>query len=157
MASRLTIKQEKYVQGLIEGLSQREAYRRAYPNTKMKDKTIDEEASKMLKNPKISQRYEELISEHKAKALWTREEAVETLRWLKKKAEDDIEAQGFRQANSTALVNAVKELNAMEGMYHSDKIQAAKLEIERAKAEKGTDTENEVADILRGLVNGTDS
>lgn len=57
---RLTPKQEKYVQGLIQGLTQREAYKRAYNAKNMSNNSIDREASLLLKNPKVSQRYEEL-------------------------------------------------------------------------------------------------
>ena len=38
MADKLTIKQERYVQGLFAGLSQREAYMQAYNAEKMQDK-----------------------------------------------------------------------------------------------------------------------
>lgn len=64
----LTAKQEKFVQGLIEGKSQREAYKAAYDAERMKDSTIDDTASKLLKKPEIAHRYKELrhASEDKA-------------------------------------------------------------------------------------------
>ena len=49
MAGKLTVKQEKYVQGLFAGLSQREAYKQAYNCENMTDKTIDEKACKLSK------------------------------------------------------------------------------------------------------------
>jgi phage terminase small subunit len=59
----LTDKQEKFVQGLIAGKSQREAYRAAYPRSlNWTDKSVDETASKLLKNPKVFPRYEDLHS-----------------------------------------------------------------------------------------------
>jgi phage terminase small subunit len=57
---RLTPKQERYVQGLFAGLSQREAYRQAYSHNKMTDKQVDEEACKLAAHPKIVQRLDEL-------------------------------------------------------------------------------------------------
>ena len=121
----LTTKQEKYVQGLVAGLSQREAYRQAgYATEGKSDNTIDANASRLFKNSKVLTRYNELIEEHKTKALWTREEAINKLKWLMSKAESSIEIQdeGYvRQGTSTAFVNTVQELNKLEGLYPSDK------------------------------------
>lgn len=60
MASKLTFKQEKYVQELVKGKSQREAYKAAYNTNKMSDKTIDEKASRLLSQGKVRARYNEL-------------------------------------------------------------------------------------------------
>lgn len=64
----LTQKQEKYVQGLIAGMSQREAYRAAYDAQGMKDSTIDKRASELMQHGEVAGRYEELrrASEEKA-------------------------------------------------------------------------------------------
>lgn len=56
----LTDKQEKFVQGLLSGLSQREAYKRAYNTSKMTDKTVDEKACRLFKNDKVRTRYDEI-------------------------------------------------------------------------------------------------
>ena len=116
----LTPKQEKYVQGLVAGLSQRQAYIQAYSTKNMKDTTIDNNAYKLMQNNEISTRYNELMDEHKEKALWTREQAVNDLIWLKEQAKKSIKEQDdgyIRQGTSTAYVNAIKELNALEGVY----------------------------------------
>ena len=64
MASKnamLTDKQEKFVQELIKGKSQREAYRAAYPtSTKWLDTAVDCNASKVFSDAKVLQRYEAL-------------------------------------------------------------------------------------------------
>ena len=57
----LTQKQEKYVRGLVAGLSQREAYKQAYNAENMKDTTIDARASKLLAEYKVNKRYRELL------------------------------------------------------------------------------------------------
>ena len=57
----LTDKQEKYVQGLLKGLSQREAYHEAYPKSKKwKDTSVDSKASTLLSNVKVKQRFDQL-------------------------------------------------------------------------------------------------
>ena len=123
----LTSKQEKYVQGLVAGLSQRQAYREAYPNSiDWKDRTVDSRASELLKKSNVLGRYNELMEEHKNKALWTREEAINELKWLYKQAIKSIEDQdeGYvRQGTSSALLGAIQELNKLEDLYPSDKHQ----------------------------------
>jgi len=119
--NNLTPKQESFVQGLIAGLSQRQAYIEAGYSTKNKTNNyIDVEASRLFKNPKVFQRYNELMDKHRDKALWTREQAVNDLIWLKEQAKKSIKEQDegyIRQGTSTAYVNAIKELNALEGVY----------------------------------------
>lgn len=53
----LTDKQEKFVQELIKGKSQREAYKIAYNTKKMTDKSIDVKASELFNNGKVTVRY----------------------------------------------------------------------------------------------------
>lgn len=62
MKKSLTNKQEKFVQGLVKGLSQREAYKQSYNAFKMKDETIDNKAYILFKRDDIRARYEELNS-----------------------------------------------------------------------------------------------
>lgn len=56
----LTDKQERFVEELIKGKSQREAYKIAYDAEKMKDTSIDNKASELFKKVEIRGRYEEL-------------------------------------------------------------------------------------------------
>ena len=123
----LTAKREKFVRGLVSGLSQRQAYYEAFPNSKKwKPETVDNKASKLFKENEILARYNELMEEHKNKALWTREEAVNELKWLYKQAIKSIEEQdeGYvRQGTSSALLGAIQELNKLEDLYPSDKHQ----------------------------------
>lgn len=123
----LTAKREKFVRGLVSGLSQRQAYYEAYPNSKKwKPETVDNKASKLFKENEILARYNELMEEHKNKALWTREEAVNELKWLYQQAIKSIKEQdeGYvRQGTSSALLGAIQELNKLEDLYPSDKHQ----------------------------------
>ena len=119
----LTSKQEKFIQALVAGKSQRQAYKEAYNATKMKDETIDTRACELLKNSKVKARYNELLEEHKNKALYTREEMVNDLIWIKEKAKEDINnaKKGLRQANGTIFINAIKELGELNELYPSKK------------------------------------
>ena len=119
----LTSKQEKFIQALVAGKSQRQAYKEAYNAAKMKDETIDTRACELLKNSKVKARYNELLEEHKNKALYTREEMVNDLIWIKEKAKEDIKnpKKGLRQANGTIFINALKELGELNELYPSKK------------------------------------
>lgn len=147
--SRLTAKQEKYVQGLVSGLSQRQAYIEAYPNSKKwKPKNVDSKASGLLKQDKVLARYNELIEEHKQKALWTREKASEHLIWLVKQSIISIKEHdgGYvRQGTSSALLGAIRELNELELLYPVQQAQVAKM------TESNENQEENVGTMMRRL------
>jgi hypothetical protein len=140
----LTPKQEMFIQGIVSGLSQREAYKQAYNTSKMKDETIDVKASVMFNNDKIRIRYDELIEQFKEKALYTREEAVNDLIWIKEKAKEDIEnpKRGLKQANGTVFLNSIKELCLLNDLY-PDK-----------KAKEEENQENDIAQVLKEALEG---
>ena len=72
----LTIKQEKYAQGLFAGLSQREAYKQAYDAENMTDEVIDVKACELAANGKVAVRLEELENELKLRNMVTVERVV---------------------------------------------------------------------------------
>ena len=137
----LTTKQEIFVQRLIEGNSQREAYKFAYNCENMKDSTIDNNAYKLMQNNEILTRYQELLNEHKQKALYTREEAVNDLIWIKEKAREDIEYRGLKQANGGHFLKSINELCQLEGLYPT-------------KEEDKKDTEEDIAKVLKEALEG---
>lgn len=87
----LTKKQEIFVQELIKGKSQREAYKKAYDASKMKDTTIDSKASILFKDEKVRARFDELKGKVVARA---EEEAImsalEVLKEIESIAKTDI-------------------------------------------------------------------
>ena len=131
----LTIKEEIFVQRRIEGYSQTEAYRFAYNCENMKDKTITEKASKLMAKDNVRARYEELLEEHKQKALWNRSKAEEKLMWLLDKSQKDIEYRGLKQANSNSMLNTIKELNTLTDLYPK-KNKEEDINLEDREAEK---------------------
>ena len=112
----LTTKQEIFVQRLIEGYSQREAYKFAFNCNKMKDSTIDVRACELFNNSKVKVRYEELKQELKERAFYTVEKANEDLEWIKAKAKEDIEYRGIKQANASAYLGATKQQIELNGI-----------------------------------------
>jgi len=76
LKDKLTIKQEKYAQGLFSGLSQREAYKQAYDCENMTDKTIDEAACRGAADCKVIARVNELQDELKYRNMATTERVL---------------------------------------------------------------------------------
>ena len=105
----LTAKQEKFVQNLVKGMSQREAYKNSYNSSNIKDETIDIKASLVLKLEKIRARYEELTERTAKKTIITAQERMEFL--TKIILGEDAEA--YLQDK----MKAVDLLNKMDGQY----------------------------------------
>ena len=104
----LTAKQEKFVRNLIEGMSQREAYKNSYNASKMADKTIDEKACLLFADDKIRARYKELQDELAEQSIMT---AKERLVYL-----TDI-IKGNEEADMNAKLKAIDIMNKMQGEY----------------------------------------
>ena len=72
----LTSKQEMYSIEVVKQDTLSAAYRIAYDASGMTDKQVNEEASKLMKNPKIAQRVSELRKEVENKELYTLEDSI---------------------------------------------------------------------------------
>lgn len=103
----LTPKQERFIQNIVSGMSQRQAYKDAYNAENMKDETIDNEAYKLFKSPDISTRYQELINKLEEETLMT---ATEKRRMLKEMALDT-------NNSVTDRIKAIDTDNKMTGEY----------------------------------------
>lgn len=77
MGKGLTVRQEKFAQKYVECGNASEAYRYAYPSSaKWKDKTVWENASRLMANSKVSARVKELEEASKQASQVTREEIL---------------------------------------------------------------------------------
>ena len=83
MADKLTPKQERFAQLIAGGNDQSTAYREAF-NSNGKDSTVHSEASRLMKNPKVTARVDQITEQkHRAisrKAVTDRELVVGKLR-----------------------------------------------------------------------------
>lgn len=151
---KLTPKQELFVQGIISGLSQRQAYRQAYRAEKMTDKTVDETANKLLRNPKVTTRYRELLKQFSNMSLWSREQAFNEYEWLKNKARSSIENDGVRQANSNAFLSALDGMNNMawKDFELTDEKIRQEIELLKLKIEKNQDSKSDTT-LMEALLN----
>ena len=81
--SNLTVKQEKFIAEYIKnGGNATQAYRDAYDCKNWTEKSINEEASKMLVHPKISPRIAEYKAQLKEKFSYTAEQSFKQLNEL---------------------------------------------------------------------------
>ncbi len=98
---------EKFVQSLIAGMSQRQAYREAFPaSNRWKDKTVDNRASELFRE--VLGRYKELQEEAQDAAIMTRKERMVAL--------SDIAQNAEKEAD---MIKAIDTLNKMDGDYTS--------------------------------------
>lgn len=117
----LTPKREKFVRNLIEGMSQREAYKNSYNAEKMKDNTIDRKASELFKNGEVRARYNELLERTTKSTIMSVQERMEWLTGvLKGEVMDSYTWDGEERETVPSMVNKLKAmdiLNKMSGEY----------------------------------------
>jgi phage terminase small subunit len=116
--SMLTDKQEKFVQNIIQGMNQAEAYRSAYDARKMSENAIYREASLLMSNPKVTQRLTFLSEKaDKGKIM----SAQKRLEWLTERIVDDA-------VDINAKLKAIDIMNKMQGEY----VQKVEAEVKNA-------------------------
>lgn len=132
---KLTLKQEKFVLGLIEGKSQRKAYIDAGYSTEGKSGAyIDMQASRMAKNDKVMSRFEELRQEVAKQSKWTRQKAFDEYEWLKNVSKQDINDNGLKKSSADAFVAGLDGMNRM--MLGNEQLTNKKIEAEIKMLEK---------------------
>ena len=121
----LTANQEKFVQGIIEGKSQAEAYRSAYPNQKMSDKTIWEKASALMHKDKVVARLAELREQMMTPSIMSAQERLALLTRIAKGEEHEVVVRFVDGERCEIIVpaslktrqTAIDLMNKMTGEY----------------------------------------
>ena len=103
----LTAKQEAFVQNIIQGMSQADAYRSAYDTKRMTDKSVWEKASELASNVKVAERLKELRGQLANEKIMSAQKRMEWLTGLVMSAE----------ASNTDKLKALDILNKMDGEY----------------------------------------
>lgn len=103
----LTPKQETFACKIVEGMTQADAYRAAYSTSKMTDKTIWENASRLMADPKVTARVEELRAQIASVSILT---AQERLVWLS----DIIRSE---EETTDTKLKASDQMNKMQAAY----------------------------------------
>lgn len=124
MKEELTPKQERFIQNIVSGMTQRQAYKEAF-GAEYDDNAIDSNASTLFKSTKVQQRYKELMDKLEDKAIMS---AKERMKWLTDVINGIITDTVYYQINGnnepiekTADINtkikALDTLNKMSGEY----------------------------------------
>lgn len=103
----LTPKQELFVQKILEGMTQADAYRSAYSTKRMADKTIWENASRLMADSKVAARLKELRDKIATDSIMS---AQERLEWLTRLIQNEEEGTNEK-------LKAIDIMNKMQGEY----------------------------------------
>lgn len=114
----LTPKQEVFAQKIVEGMSQADAYRSAYSCSRTSDKTIWENASRLMADSKVKARVQELRDQIALDSIMS---AQERLKWLTGVIKD-------KEERTENKLKAADIMNKMQGEY-----------IQRIEADVNTD------------------
>ena len=114
----LTPKQEAFVQNIIQGMSQADAYRSAYSCKNMSDNSIYVNASKLVADTKVAQRLKELREQLAKPSIMSAQERLEWLTGLIKRDEEGVSDK----------LKAIDIMNKMQGEY----VQKVEAEVKNA-------------------------
>lgn len=121
----LTPKQEKFVRNLVQGMSQREAYKASYNAVNMKDGTIDKRASELFNKREIKGRYDELLQKLEDKSIMNAKDRMMFLTRIINGTETETktyweDGEGHTEESTADLntkMKALDILNKMSGEY----------------------------------------
>jgi phage terminase small subunit len=128
----LTKKQEDFCQNIVDGCTQLESYRRAYDAENMSDGAASGEAYKLMNNPKVARRIQQMRDQLAELLLFPRIERLQVLKDIGKGGEKDSDR-----------INAIKVFSDMIGdnqpqkieIEHSGSIESSNEEITREAKE----------------------
>lgn len=117
----LNAKQERFIQNIVKGMSQREAYKEAY-QANYKDEAIDSKASALFNTDKVQKRYRELMSKLEEESIMS---AKERMIWLSDVVKGKVthisyDSNGNAYDNEAYIsdkLKAIDILNKMSGEY----------------------------------------
>ena len=116
----LNAKQEKFIQNIVKGMSQRQAYKDAY-QVSYRDDVIDRNASKLFNKDDVQMRYKELMQQLEDKSIMSAKERMQFLTKIINGEEQEAfyigEVQGKKEADLNTKIKALDTLNKMSGEY----------------------------------------
>ena len=162
IGGKLTRQQEMFVQAIMAGHGQSEAYKIAYPKANnWTPQAVATEAYRMMKKPHIAARIEELQNNYQKhlefSTFYDRDQLLWDFYYLKEKSEESIDDLGVRQANSNALVNALKNIGEILSLYPDKKLDLnANISSDFEINILGDTNESEAVDAIEGTCNEVD-
>ncbi|MFK5937797.1 MAG: terminase small subunit [Sulfurimonas sp.] len=134
---QLTIKQEKFIRKYFECGNATEAYKYAYSTQNQKDKTINENASRLVNDSKIIARLNELRTDAETESKYSREKVLDDFARVIKVGFGDVESphiitegQGkgetytqtldLKDTNLAAVNSALTNIAKILGLFEKD-------------------------------------
>jgi len=121
---------ERFIQNMVKGMTQRIAYKDAFPDNNASDKTVDEMASRLFNDDKMHARYIELLQQLEEESIMS---AKERMKWLtdviKNIQRDDVYVKdsegnetliGSKNADINTKLKAIDTLNKMDNTYQQN-------------------------------------
>lgn len=112
----LNVKQEKFVQNIVKGMSQRQAYKDAY-GAEYDNDAIDSNACDLFNSAKVQERYKELMNKLEDESIMSAKERMIWLSNVIKNKELEEDNDGFKPADLNTKIKALDTLNKMSGEY----------------------------------------
>lgn len=122
-------KHELFIQNIVKGMTQRQAYKLVF-GAEYDNDAIDCNASKLFNNAKVKQRYEELLQQLEEESIMS---AKERMKWLtdviKNIQRDDVYIKdsegnetliGSKNADINTKLKAIDTLNKMDNTYQQN-------------------------------------
>ena len=113
MGKLKNLKHEKFIQNVVKGMSQRQAYKDAF-NVNYSDNAIDNNASKLFNKDEVQTRYNELLQELEDNSIMT---AKERMKFLSDVISGKEKENNLREAYLSDKMKAIDILNKMSGEY----------------------------------------
>lgn len=131
----LTAKQQKFVEGVLQGLTHADAYRRAgYRAEGKSPQTIAKMAYRVSKTPAVQKQIQKGQSELAKKEIWRREDALSNIvtvisgamrNCIKKTEGEEV----FLPQVATVAIRAIEQANKMCGFHEAQRLEMdAKVE-----------------------------
>ncbi len=135
----LTAKQDAFAQGVANGQTLSEAYRASYSAEGMKDSSVWTEASKLMDNPKVSQR---VLSIQKAQEDRTLHDQAR----LKRLVLERLHAEAMQAESDSARIRALELLGKSIAMF-TDRVEQD--DTSRSAGEIETELQKKLADLAQ--------
>lgn len=120
---KLTLRQEKFIQCVLQGDSLKNAYLKSFPESFKNVNSIYVKASLLFNRPAIHERYEELRAiieeELKRKSIWTKERSINELKELLRK--NRVESDRYEQAYNDEMEILDKQIAEKENELNNPK------------------------------------
>lgn len=120
----LTLKQETFCKEYISnGGNATQAYKKAYNCKKMKDKTINENASRLLKDSKVKARLKDLQEPFQKRFEYTMEQSFKKFNELQELALNRISITGVPNPDVANAIKCEENKAKLCGLYATEKVE----------------------------------